>query len=161
MTYPEFTKKFKLQSERLSYERKIHFAIIICKKLYIDYLKFYQENEWGDPDLLLDTIAFIEKLRNSHPDSSIINERLHSIEAITPDTEDFEDASYALNACVAVYEALEFLIDRKPEHIYNIGTCLTDTIDSLIQEESSLEESEIDINPLMIETREFLLAMTQ
>ena len=107
MTYPEFTKKFKLQSERLSYERKTHFAIVVCKKLYIDYLKFYQENEWGDPDLLLDTIAFIEKLRNSHPDSSIINERLHSIEAITPDTEDFEDASYALNACVAVYETLD------------------------------------------------------
>jgi hypothetical protein len=66
-------------------------------------------------------------------------------------------ASYALNSCVAVYDALHFLLDNLPKHIYDIGICLTDTIDFKIQEQQNYTEQEIDKNPLMIEAREYLI----
>jgi hypothetical protein len=81
--------------------------------------------------------------------------------AITPDTEDFGDSSYALNSCVAVCETLDFLTDHKAEHIYAIGTCLIDTIDFKIQEDDDLTQEEIDKNSNMIAARQFLLEMSR
>ena len=68
-----------------------------------------------------------------------------------------EIASYALNSCVAIFNSLEFLRDKLPTHIYDVGICLTDTIDFKIQENQDLTEEEIDKNPLMIEARQYLL----
>lgn len=161
MTYQEFTRQFKLQTKSLSYEKQIGLAISICKKLFFDYQEFSERNNWGNPDLILDTVKLIEESKNIKVDSSLIKEKISQIEAITPDTEDFGDASYALNCCVAACETLDFLIDHKAEHVYVIGTCLTDTIDIKIQEDDELTEKEIDDNSDMIATRKFLIEMSQ
>lgn len=95
------------------------------------------------------------------PDTELLKEKIKQIDIITPDTEDFSDASYALNSCVAVCETLEFMIDNKSEHIYAIGTCLTDTIDFKIQEDGDLTEHEIDANPEMVTARKYLLEMSR
>ena len=107
--------------------------------------------------ILLDVITFVKAIDDKPLDVAKTKTLLGKIENITPDTGDFEDASYALNACAATYETLEYLIDKDSSHIVNIGTCLTDTIDFKIQEEMELNEMEIDSHPLMIEAREFLL----
>jgi uncharacterized protein YjaG (DUF416 family) len=161
MTYQEFTRHFKLQTESLSYQKKIDLAISICKKLFFDYQKFSEDNNWGDPHLVLDTIKFIESSKDLEADKDLLKEKINQIEAITPDTEDFADASYALNSCVAVCETLVFLTDYKAECIYAIGTCLTDTIDFKIQEDDDLTEDEIDKNSDMIAARQFLLEMSR
>ena len=49
-----------------------------------------------------------------------------------------------MNASAAVYETLEFLIDRNSKHILNIGTYTTDTIDFKIQGDDDLIEQETD-----------------
>jgi hypothetical protein len=74
--------------------------------------------------------------------------------------DDFGDdylGSYALNAAVAAYNAVQFVKDKDPEHIYDIGQCLTDTVDFKIQEIDETAEEEIDSHPLMIEARKYLL----
>ena len=53
------------------------------------------------------------------------------------------------------------MIDHKPEHIYAIGTCLTDTIDFKIQEDGDLTEHKIDKNPEMVIVRKYLLEMSR
>lgn len=161
MTYQEFTRQFKLQTESLSYHKQIDLAISICKKLFFDYQKFSEANNWGDSDLLLDTIKFVEQSKDLKIDEALSIAKINQIEAITPDTEDFGDASYALNCCVAVCETLEFLTNHKAEHIYSVGICLTDTIDFKIQEEDESTETEIDNHSAMSEARKFLLEMSR
>jgi uncharacterized protein YjaG (DUF416 family) len=161
MTYKEFIRDFKLQTESLSYQKQIDLAISICKKLFFDYQKFSEDNNWGSPDLILDTIKFIEETKALTVDKELLKKKYNQIVSITPDTEDFGDADYALNSCAAVCETLDFLTDHKAEHIYAIGTCLTDTIDFKIQEDADLTEDEIDKNPEMIATRKFLMEVTR
>jgi uncharacterized protein YjaG (DUF416 family) len=161
MTYQEFTRHFKLQLEALSYHKQIDLAIEICKKLFFDYQQFYDRNNWGNSDLVLDTIKFIEEFKNTKIDKDLLKVKINQIEAITPDTEDFGDASYALNSCVAVCETLDFMTDHKAEHIYAIGTCLTDTIDFKIQENTELNQDEIDNNTEMIAVRKYLIEISR
>ena len=161
MKYKEFVSKFKLQSCNLPKERKLHLAVGICKKLFFDYQKFSDENQWGDPDILLDAINLAESSVSKAVDISKVKELLPNIMVTAPDSEDFENASYAINACSAVYETMEFLIDDNCEHIFNIGTCLTDTIDFKVQEKDELTEDQIDNHLLMIEARNYLIQSTR
>jgi len=156
MIYQEFITKFKAHTKEITYQQQLNLAISVCKKLFFDYQEFSQQNKWGDLDTLLDAINLISQSLNLQPDTGQTKQMLQRIEAITPDTEDFDNASYALNACAAVYESLEFILDKDPQHVFNIGTCLTDTIDFKIQEDDELTELQINSHPEMINARRFL-----
>jgi uncharacterized protein len=139
----------------------LHLALNICKRLFFDYQNFYEANEWGNPDILLDAIHFIENHTTEKPDYKVIAAIIQKVEDVTPDTEDFGEANYALNACCAVCSTLEFLLDKKGSHITNVGTNLIDTIDAKVQGDDYLTEEEIDQHPLMVDTRTFLLEETK
>ena len=159
MTYKDFIRIFDLHVSTLEYRQQFELCISICKTLFSDYKDFCQENSWGDLDILIDAIQFCE-LYNDGKITSIesLKETLLKVEAITPDTDDFEMASYALNACTAVSETLEFLMDNNRRHVLNVGSFFTDTIDARIQENVGLNETQINKHPAMIEARNFLLA---
>lgn len=106
MTYKESESKFKAHVDLTICSKINQLAISVCKRLFPDYQEFYLANNWGDPDILLDSIK---------------------------------------------------LIDSDKNHILNVGTYLTDTIDFKIQETQILTEEEIDNHPLMVEARRFLL----
>jgi uncharacterized protein len=148
MTFQEFTNTFKKQVDKLSYQRQLDLSISVCKKLFFDYQKFYEENDWGNPDILLDAINLIKAI-------------LLKIDEVTPDTEDFGEANYAVNASGAIYETIEFLVDKKTKHIYNIGTYLIDTVDAKVHGDDDLSEDEIDQHPQMVETKNYLLGETR
>jgi uncharacterized protein YjaG (DUF416 family) len=93
MTYQEFTRQFKLQTESLSYHKQIDLAISICKKLFFDYQKFSEDNNWGHPDLVLDAIKFVEESKDATLDKDLLKEKINQVMAITPDTDDFDGAS--------------------------------------------------------------------
>ena len=160
MKYEEFITKFNKQVFSLDYARQLTLAIEVCKKLYFDYVEFSEKNQWGDKDVLLDAITLVEQSANSDIKQELIDKTLSQLDTITPDMDDFgsdELASYALNACVAVYNSIEFISDKQAKHIYDIGICLTDTIDFRVQEQQTLTEQEIDNSPLMIEARKYLI----
>lgn len=149
---------FRLRVDSRSFDENFVLAISICKKLFPDYKDFFQENQWGDPDILLDSISLCESYYKNQNGIQSLREMLPKIDKITPDSEDFGNSSYALNASASVYETIEFLTDKDNKHILNIGSYLTDSIDFKIQEEDELSEEEIDEHQLMIEARNFLLA---
>jgi uncharacterized protein YjaG (DUF416 family) len=160
MNYKEFITKFNEQVFYLAYDRQLALAIDVCKKLYFDYVDFSEKYKWGDKDVLLDAITLLEQSKNSKIKQSQIDKTLSELDTITPDMDDFgsdELGSYALNACVAVYNSIQFIADKQPTHIFDIGTCLTDTIDFKVQEKQTLTEQEIDNNPLMMEARKYLI----
>jgi uncharacterized protein YjaG (DUF416 family) len=162
MNYKEFASTFKKQIFNLTYENQLAFALTISKRLFFDYQRFYEVYRWGSADILLDAINLCEQARSIPIVAIQIKEMMDRVDSITPDMDDFGDevGSYALNACAAVYNTLEFLIDKDPIHIYNIGTFFTDTIDFRVQEEDDLPEEQIDSHPLMIQARNFLLEQT-
>jgi uncharacterized protein YjaG (DUF416 family) len=160
MDYQEFTSRFMKQVDELSYERQLDLALNVCKKLFFDYQKFYEENDWGNPDVLLDAINIIEQAKVVRLDQKNLKSILQSINEVAPDAEDFGEANNAINASGAIYETIEFLLDRDKTHIYNAGTYLIDTIDSRVQGDEDLSEEEIDHHPLMVSARNFLLQET-
>jgi uncharacterized protein YjaG (DUF416 family) len=159
MKYVEFVSKFKTQVGNATPDKKILLAISVCKKLFFDYQNFAIENNWGNPDILLDAIKLAEGFQIV--DKMKIKNLLTQIEQNCPDSEDFGNASYAINASSAVYETLQYLIDQNSEHIYNIGISLTDTVDFKIQEDDELTDEQIDSHPLMIEARHYLIESTR
>jgi uncharacterized protein YjaG (DUF416 family) len=160
MKYVAFSTVFKSQIFALDHFRLLSLAKEVCKKLYSDYVDFSDKYHWGDKEFLLDAILSIENLDSSQLTQKTIADTLSQLDTITPDIDDFESdvlASAALNACVAVSYTFQFIADKKPNHIYHVGICLTDTIDCKIQEQKELDEEAIDNNPLMIEARKYLI----
>ena len=157
MNFKEFNILFKSHVFAMTYQKQCELAILICKKLFPDYKDFYQVNNWGDPDILIDAIKLCELYTEQKVNSKALREIHSKINSITPDTEDFGNASYALNACAAISETLEFMTDMDQNHMLNIGTYLTDTIDFKIQEDDELTEEQINSHPMMIEARHFLV----
>jgi uncharacterized protein YjaG (DUF416 family) len=163
MLYKDFVSLFKKQVNKLSFEEGLDLAIVVCKRLYFDYENFVSLEHWGDKDLLIDTIGLCELAKTNKIEIARLKEMVSKLDAITPDTEDFDDykGSYALNSAASVYETLQFIMDKDLQHVYNIGTYLTDTVDFKIHEKQSLPDEEIDGHPLMTETRNFLLKQTK
>ncbi|MFD0765166.1 DUF416 family protein [Mucilaginibacter lutimaris] len=163
MNYNQFISLFRQQLANLSYTKQIDFALAVCNKLYIDYQKFVEVHNWGNPDLLMTAIKLCELNRIDNVDRKKIEAMLPEIEAIAPDMDDFGDnvSSYALNTAGAVYETLEFLIDHDIEHIYNVGICLTDNVDFKVQEDGAITEDEIESHPMMLEAWEYIIQLSK
>jgi uncharacterized protein YjaG (DUF416 family) len=163
MNYKEYVSTFKSQLDTLSYQKQVDLALTVCKKLYPDYMKFVEVHQWGDADLLMKAITLCERGQTGLVDKVAIEKMLPKVDAITPDMDDCGDeiSSYGLNASAAVYETLQFLIDKDKAHIYNIGNYLTDTIDFRIQEERDLTEAEIAKHPMMLEAWNYVLTLSR
>jgi uncharacterized protein len=160
MNFQEFTSTFIKQVDGLSYERQLDLALNVCKKLFFDYQSFYEKNDWGNPDVLLDAINIIEQAQVVRLDQEQLKSTLQRVNEVAPNSEDFGESNYAINTSGAVYETIEFLLDRNKTHIYNIGTYLIDTIDSRVQDDEDLSEDEIEQHPLMVDAKNFLLQET-
>jgi uncharacterized protein len=158
VTFTEFDSRFKKHVAGLPYERQLDLGLDICKKLFFDYQHFCDENDWGKPDVLLDAINLIELSKTQPPTKTLLTASLKKVEEVTPDTEDFGEANYALNACVAVCYTLQFLLEsNQPEYIYHVGKSYYDSIDARVQGDDDLSNDQIDAHLTMIEARRYLL----
>ncbi len=163
MRYEDFIFHFKKQVFDLDNSKQLDLCIFVCKRLYSDYYIFTETHKWGDPDILLDAIKICDNVNLQTIDKSLIEKMIMQVDKITPHMDDYgeEISSYALNACVAVYETLQFLIDHNPKRVFDVGICLTDTIDFKVQEDKDLSDTQIDQDPLMIEATNFLMAKSK
>lgn len=163
MNFQQFCSTFKTNIYALSAGKQLAFTNVINKKLFFDYQEFSEKENFGNPDLLLDAINLLDNSYTNALEPESTKQLMLDINQACPDMDDFggNGAYSALNSCAAVYESLDFLIDRNPHHIYEVGLCLINTVDSKIQEEHELTEEEIDNHPLMIETRNYLINLSQ
>jgi uncharacterized protein YjaG (DUF416 family) len=146
MNYIDFVKAFRDKVQTLSHHECLKLSVSICNKLYPDYVQFVDSKKWGDKELLGEAIQICEKGQHNQIDLGLLKEKMNEVECVTPDTDDFGDysGSYALNAAAAVYETLQFILDRNHDHVYNIGMYLTDNIDFKIQESEDLTDVQIN-----------------
>ena len=163
MNYHNFISIFKNQVYNLGPGKGLDFALKISKELLPEYLIFFQVHEWGNPEFLKDAILLCEQSKVPPINEAEIAAMAVKVEEVTPHMDDYGDliASYALNACIAVYYSLQFLIDNNPSHLYNVGISYTDTIDFKVQGEETLTEDEIAAHPDMINAWEFIIEETK
>ncbi|ANE49443.1 DUF416 family protein [Flavisolibacter tropicus] len=157
MVFIEFEKSLKQRAQLLSYQDRISHGISICKRLFPYYKEFVNESSFGNPDVLLDSIRFVE---TGKQDSDQLHEFLESLEEVCPDTEDYDGGEFALNACGAVNALLLQVAEpNDEEHYIEIAMSYYDTIDAKVHDENEeeLSEEEIENHPLLIEARHFLL----
>lgn len=112
MNNTQLTSILKQQVEKLPFDRDVDFALNICSRLLPEYISFSQNNNWGNPEILEEVIAYCVKNKsNSRVEKDELKKYINRLEAVTPDTEDFGDwdGSYALNAACSFLELLEYL----------------------------------------------------
>ncbi|HWB91534.1 MAG TPA: DUF416 family protein [Puia sp.] len=164
MNYPTFIAIFKEQVARLSVDRSLEFAQRISHELVPEYRTFFQIHQWGNPTVLEASLALAERSRGDWVDPTELTEMLAKLEAVTPHMDNFGDfcGSYALNACVAVYYLLQFLMDHKPEYIYNVGIAYTDTVDfKLAEQDEDITDEELAHHPQMLHAWNRMLEETR
>lgn len=152
----------KRLQESTNFER-ILFGLDICKRLLPDYKDFELKDKWGDSDILIKAISFIDTIENNESiDFEKLDLLINMVDKVIPDTEDFSDweVSYALNASVSVLELLSYIKDKDYNHIMTISTLMTDNIDFKIQmKNSNISDKEIDNHPMLIDEIKYQLEM--
>jgi uncharacterized protein YjaG (DUF416 family) len=142
---------------------RILFGLDICKRLLPDYNDFELKDKWGDSDILIKAISFIDTIENNESiDLEKLDLLINMVDKVIPDTEDFSDweVSFALNASVSVLELLSYIKDKNYNHIMTISTLMTDNIDFKIQmKNSNISDKEIDNHPMLIDEIKYQLEM--
>jgi len=145
--------------KELDFTKQAAFNYLTCERLYPNYVYFSHNFSFGNPDALRLAIDYLYfNIFNNSPDKNKIKILTKEVDKNTPDTEDFTTSfvSSALDACTAVIESLDFLIDKEFSRIKHISSYAIDTVDMHIQEIESLDfnkdkdfQQKIDSHPLM------------
>ncbi|KQM72933.1 hypothetical protein ASE74_21785 [Pedobacter sp. Leaf216] len=153
MNATQFYEQLSDQLSILPKNQRIAFAVNICDRLLPDYIDFYAQFNWGNPDILKRSIQCAKNAIANVVDEHEVKQLLAELEAVLPDTEEFTDplGTYALNAACALFELLEYLLNQEIDHLLNISSTITDTIDFKLSElEEDLNEDEILNHPEML-----------
>ncbi|MEI6946724.1 DUF416 family protein [Paraflavisolibacter sp. H34] len=151
MDFLAFKKKLSQRAKQLSYEQRVALGLDLCNRLFPDYRTFAHASGWGNPDVLLDAIRFVA---SGSRDPQAISRHTDAIEEVTPDTEDFGGADYALSACCALIALLQQVEEPEDrESFEEIALAYYDTIDGRIQEQADDEPDEqlLARHPLLLE----------
>lgn len=144
--------------KQLGFSKQLVFAYLTCERLYPNYIYFSTNFNYGDPFILRDSIDYIYlNLFESQNDNAKIYNLLDKVDNNTPDTEDYSTiyVSSALDACAAIQDTLNFLIDKEFRRIINISSYATDSVSMYVQEIENLDyysdsfQEKIDTHPLM------------
>ena len=156
ITYQE---AIKIISETDVWPRKAMFVVLITENMLPCYEFFYESESWGNPEILKEGVSLLYESVFVHPDklkedALICQQRL---ELVSPDLDDFaETASYGLDSCVAVDEALYFLITQSSSYLERVVNAVANTLDMFIQVKENMDSNDqnlqekIDNDPFMI-----------
>ncbi len=155
-----FQEEIKRKLMSLSYRKQLLFALLICDKLYPNYLYFMKRCNWGEPKILLEAVEMMYQSlfkRNLFSETKI-ESHIEAVDSVMPDTEDFLDnsVSIALDACTAVYSSLCFMLDHNTDHVIDVATYARDTVYLSIVNRDELDmnlkgmDSQVMNDPLMV-----------
>lgn len=150
----------KKKSQQLGYTPSLAFAASCCERSLPNYDAFSRQERWGDSKILKEALDLVwwHVVTRNPSNKSQVEPLSKAIDAVTPDTENFESplTSAALDAANSVAEALDYTLDRNVDRIVTISSLARDTIDLFVQRRDSLDSSRSDFegkiasDPLMI-----------
>ncbi|MBA4849447.1 DUF416 family protein [Emticicia sp. BO119] len=133
----DFLKSIEKKIVKLSFKQQVLFAVLTCEKLLPNYREFSSIVRWGSIEVLEEAIVMIyQYLQDIELDDTELDGIYEKIIEITPNIENFESdlASYALDTCSAISDAIEFLLSEDQSYVLNIASIARDTVDMFIQE---------------------------
>jgi uncharacterized protein YjaG (DUF416 family) len=144
------------------------FAALTCEKLLYSIAKFDALEPRKVTQLYEECISALYSFVLGMPIDLVEYTKLkQDLESYCPDLDESKNefSSYALDSFVAMFEALDFVINRNSKHIINCATSATDTVDMYVQMASKTEppanelDAFIQASPFMIRevTRQSLL----
>lgn len=146
--------------KQLDFAKQLTFAYLICERLYPNYLFFSNKYSFGNPTVLREAIDYVSSnIIKNESDKERINSFIKKVDKNIPQPANYNTvlASSALDACTAINESLDFLMDKKTSRLEDISTMATDSVDMYIQEKENLSyntdkqfQQKIDNHPLMI-----------
>ncbi|RFS17701.1 DUF416 family protein [Emticicia sp. C21] len=144
----DFLKSIEKKIVKLSFKQQVLFAVLTCEKLLPNYRQFSNIEKWGDIEVLEEAIVMIyQYLQDIELNDTELDGIYEKITEITPNVEQFKGdlASYALDACSAVSDAVEFLLSEDQSYLINIVSIAQETIDMFVQESEDLDITDEDL----------------
>jgi uncharacterized protein YjaG (DUF416 family) len=125
----------------LSDNQKSIFAGLICERLYPQYDTFCQAVNWGSPAVYERGIELLYNSALGEFHRQEAASLLEKLELVTPSLQDFRLnlTPFALDACVALEQALLFLTDKLETRITNCATAATDSVELFVEEYLQLD----------------------
>jgi uncharacterized protein YjaG (DUF416 family) len=150
----DFLKSIEKKIVKLSFKQQVLFAVLTCEKLLPNYRQFSSMARWGNIEVLEEAIVMIYQfLQDIELNDVELDGIYEKIIEITPDVEKFEGdlASYALDTCSAISDAVEFVLSEDQSYLLNIASIARDTIDMFIQESVYLDLAGADLEEKIAE----------
>lgn len=131
---------------------------ILSNNILESYNRFYEKENWGNPRILNDAVAILfENIFSESSLSEAASRIKYDLYQISPDLDDFGGlASYALDACTMIENALEYIISENDVYANQAIESLFDTLDMFIQEKESIS-SEVENFEQVIRNNLFML----
>jgi uncharacterized protein YjaG (DUF416 family) len=126
----------------LDFIKQLSFAYLTCERLYPNYVFFSENNNFGNPLVLRESIDYLfNNLFQVEFNQQEIEILIKKVDSNTPEPGDFDTllASSALDACTSLLDSLNFVIDKDFSRIENISTYATDTVHMYVQEIEDLD----------------------
>lgn len=147
--------------KNIDFIRNLTFGYLTSQRLLPNYIYFSQVYNFGDSTVLKQYLQLIR--------SKIIDQNFESnfgdyetiLNKLSPEPHNYKTvlASSAMDACGSVYSLINYIIDKNDNHIQEIATLATDSVDMYIQEKENLDMSNpqmekiIAEHPLMVKER--------
>jgi uncharacterized protein YjaG (DUF416 family) len=119
----------------LSDRQKSVFAGLICERLLPQYEAFCRAENWGSPAVYERGVELLYNSGLGEFHAAEATELLEKLDFVTPGLQEFDShlTSYAVDACIALHEALQFLADKQETHISNCATATLDSVEMFVE----------------------------
>ncbi|AYA37284.1 DUF416 family protein [Hymenobacter oligotrophus] len=130
----------------LSDNQKAVFAGLVCERLYPQYEAFCRATNWGSPAVYERGIELLYNSGLGAFHSQEATSLLEKLALVTPALSDFASGltPFALDACIALEEALRFLTDKQESHMLHCATAAADSVEAFAQEHQGLDPNRRD-----------------
>ncbi|GAA4372481.1 DUF416 family protein [Hymenobacter koreensis] len=127
----------------LSDRQKAVFAGLVCERLYPQYQAFCEAESWGSPVVYERGVELLYNSGLGEFHKQEAASLLEKLELVTPALNASKSplTSYAVDACIALNEALQFLTDKLESHLHNCATAAMDSVDMFVQDYQNLSPS--------------------
>ncbi|UYZ61506.1 YjaG family protein [Hymenobacter weizhouensis] len=134
----------------LPFQHQVLLAALTCEKILPLYAAFTEAESWGSFGVLQQATSalFDFAINDTLIDTDAIQGKLA---AVVPDLDECssELASYALDACTALSEALLFIETRSYTYLQQHLTAVTDCIDMFVQMHRDLDPNQPDLDVII------------
>jgi len=157
MVLPAFNaNSLRARLAKLDSGKQLAFGAVTCERLLPNYASFQKHPGWGDVALLRKALDFVwSSIGSESIDAQVVRSITASIEAATPDSEDYETvyADLARDACLCVLNLLGFLSEKDVDKIIYAVTYATDSVDLYVQEIESLDPNDPELEQKILNHR--------